>query len=218
MLTSTNEHESPKSPTGPSQAYRPEGVATNRRHEVAQGRVRCAPLHAVQGHPGRILQLERGVANERFVQQGQSALLAEVTGGAGMNGTTELGERSRMEGSTVPCFKRHWPDPTVEMLNSAEFEAVWQCIKNWDINVPDAYSGYCGATGNHVRSILDSLNRHASDGWQPIESAPKDGTNILVSDGTLVTVARNVDIFWSIFGLEMKQNITHWMALPEPPK
>ena len=50
-----------------------------------------------------------------------------------------------------------WPDPTPEMLESPEFEAIWQCIKRWDINVPDAYNGYCGATGNHVRAILDAL-------------------------------------------------------------
>jgi len=56
-----------------------------------------------------------------------------------------------------PTVKRPWPDPTPEMLETPEFEAVWQCIKRWDINVPDVYAGYCGATGNHVRAILDAL-------------------------------------------------------------
>lgn len=56
------------------------------------------------------------------------------------------------EAQTIP-----WLDPTPEMLASPEFEAVWQCIKLWDINVPGAYNGYCGATGNHVRAILDAL-------------------------------------------------------------
>jgi hypothetical protein len=51
-----------------------------------------------------------------------------------------------------------WPDPTPEMLADPRFEAVWQAIKSWDINVPDAYGGYCGATGNHVRAILDALD------------------------------------------------------------
>lgn len=51
-----------------------------------------------------------------------------------------------------------WPDPTPEMLKLSEFEAVWKCIKYWDINVPYAYKGYCGATGNHVRAILDALS------------------------------------------------------------
>lgn len=52
-----------------------------------------------------------------------------------------------------------WPDPTPEMLDDPRFEAIWQVIKSWDINVPAAYSGYCGATGNHVRAILDALGR-----------------------------------------------------------
>lgn len=56
-----------------------------------------------------------------------------------------------------PSDAIYWPDPTPEMLAMPEFQAVWQCIKSWDINVPGAYGGYCGATGNHVRAILDAL-------------------------------------------------------------
>lgn len=44
-----------------------------------------------------------------------------------------------------------WPDPTEDMLRDELFEAIWQAIKTWDINVPAAYNGYCGATGNHAR-------------------------------------------------------------------
>lgn len=50
-----------------------------------------------------------------------------------------------------------WLDPTSEMLQDPRFEAIWQVIKTWDINVPQAYRGYSGATGNHVRAILDAL-------------------------------------------------------------
>jgi hypothetical protein len=50
-----------------------------------------------------------------------------------------------------------WQDPTPEMLESPEFNAIWERIKHWDINVPGAYAGYMGATGNHVRAILDAL-------------------------------------------------------------
>ena len=50
-----------------------------------------------------------------------------------------------------------WLDPTPEMLEDPDFEKIWQVIKSWDINVPSAYAGYCGATGNHVRAILDAL-------------------------------------------------------------
>lgn len=50
-----------------------------------------------------------------------------------------------------------WPDPLPEDLKKPEFEAIWQTIKTWDINVPEAYCGYCGASGNHVKAILDAL-------------------------------------------------------------
>lgn len=48
-------------------------------------------------------------------------------------------------------------DPTKAETQTPEFEAIWQAIKRWDINVPDQYAGYCGATGNHVMTILDAL-------------------------------------------------------------
>ncbi len=52
----------------------------------------------------------------------------------------------------------NWPDPTPEMLKTPEFEAIWQCIKNWDIEVVSG-DGYSSATGNHVRAILDALSQ-----------------------------------------------------------
>lgn len=53
--------------------------------------------------------------------------------------------------------KVDFPSPTEEMLRDPVFNAIWNCIKDWDINVPGAYSGYCGATGNHVRAIMDAI-------------------------------------------------------------
>lgn len=51
----------------------------------------------------------------------------------------------------------HCSDPTEADLETEEFNKVWECIKTWDINVPEAYEGYCGATGNHVIAILIAL-------------------------------------------------------------
>lgn len=39
------------------------------------------------------------------------------------------------------------------------FNAIWKVIKTWDVNVKDAYEGYCGANGSHVQMILDSINK-----------------------------------------------------------
>jgi hypothetical protein len=61
--------------------------------------------------------------------------------------------------STIPEPTIEWPDPTPEMLQKPEFEVIWNCIKTWDINVPEVDGHlYSGATGNHVRAILDALD------------------------------------------------------------
>jgi hypothetical protein len=54
-------------------------------------------------------------------------------------------------------FDPSWADPEPGMYDDPRAEAIWQAIKRWDINVPGAYRGYCGATGNHVKAILDAL-------------------------------------------------------------
>ena len=51
------------------------------------------------------------------------------------------------------------PNPTEEDLNSPAFEAIWNVIKTWDVNVPEYYVGYCGANGSHVMLILNALNQ-----------------------------------------------------------
>jgi hypothetical protein len=45
-------------------------------------------------------------------------------------------------------------------LNDPRFETIWNVIKSWDIAVPEYYSGYTGAMGNHVQLILDAINAH----------------------------------------------------------
>lgn len=49
-------------------------------------------------------------------------------------------------------------DPLPNETETSTFNAIWECIKTWDINVPEKYEGYTGATGNHVCAIIDALN------------------------------------------------------------
>lgn len=49
------------------------------------------------------------------------------------------------------------PSPTEEQLKSPLFQDIWEVIKDWDINVPEYYDGYCGATGSHVALIMNHL-------------------------------------------------------------
>ena len=54
----------------------------------------------------------------------------------------------------------HYGDPVLspEFLTDPVFNAIWNEIKSWDINVPEEYEGYCGATGNHVSAIFRAIH------------------------------------------------------------
>jgi hypothetical protein len=52
-----------------------------------------------------------------------------------------------------------WPSPTPAELQDPRFQAIWDVIRRWDVNVPGVYAGYMGATGNHAAAILHSLQR-----------------------------------------------------------
>jgi len=59
--------------------------------------------------------------------------------------------------------------------------------------------------------------------WQPIETAPKNGTRVLVTNGIDVQIEfkDNDDEMWSGWqtGTRLYSVVpTHWMPLPEPPK
>jgi hypothetical protein len=63
--------------------------------------------------------------------------------------------------------------------------------------------------------------------WQPIETAPRDGTEFLGSgwNGGIVGGKRHYGIVHCAFGEfcgddedERFSYLTHWMPLPEPPK
>ena len=53
--------------------------------------------------------------------------------------------------------KKTLPNPSTKELNSEEFNAIWDVIKDWDINVPGYYNGYASGNVSHVKLILDSL-------------------------------------------------------------
>ena len=55
--------------------------------------------------------------------------------------------------------------------------------------------------------------------WQPMETAPKDDTDVLVLCGDDILVGSFCGTMWWIEQTSYeKRDPTHWMPLPEPPK
>jgi hypothetical protein len=124
-------------------------VNRGRKHwEASQEALRAAE----RAHADEIADMMRELEStaELACQQGRDALKEQHR--------AEAAERARDEQQVRDESKKMaWPDPTEEMLASPQFNAIWRCIRYWDISVPYAYDGYSGATGNHVRAILEAL-------------------------------------------------------------
>jgi hypothetical protein len=112
-------------------------------------------------------------------------------------------------------------------------KALWPSEGDTDA-VIHAEPTVCGLTdfslGNWDETVLAAWNRRAtpeapSDAWQPIETAPKDGTWILgwaQSDSTPYRVSwgrnHNGSMTWCTSSFSFVGGyITHWMPLPAPP-
>lgn len=74
-----------------------------------------------------------------------------------------------------------------------------------------------------TRSDVDSLSaERKGQGWMPIDSAPKDGSEFLTSNANQGRVKQLVSWnrihgFWQSKGESIHLQATHWMPIPEPP-
>jgi hypothetical protein len=64
-----------------------------------------------------------------------------------------LDEFSEHTGKSFPSM----PNPSLDNLKDPLFNAIWETIKTWDINVPLYYNGYCSANGSHAKLIFDAI-------------------------------------------------------------
>jgi len=51
------------------------------------------------------------------------------------------------------------PQPDEQMMLSLLFTAIYDTIKDWDVNVPQYYTGYMHATGSHAALIYNAVVR-----------------------------------------------------------
>ncbi len=76
-----------------------------------------------------------------------------------------------------------------------------------------------------IKDQFDRLRNERQ--WQPMETAPKDGTVIVVGHArqsnfpVKIVFFNKIHKYWSHYGsaeLGLERNATHWMPLPEAPK
>lgn len=60
-------------------------------------------------------------------------------------------------------FKQEMPNPSPADLEHNLFDALYQAIKTWDVEVPEFHDGYCAANGSHVKLILNGLDEATKD-------------------------------------------------------
>lgn len=136
------------------------------------------------------------------------ALLDKATPGEwevvpGDDWTTDIGTP---EGEYEDGRKRHW---NVASVNRRRDE--------WEAN-----RALIAAAVNYLRAHRERLLKAEAMEWQPVETAPKDGTRILASDpewnAGVVVVARWWDGAFHVGDLPGDEIYPrHWMPLPPPP-
>jgi len=94
-------------------------------------------------------------------------------------------------GATGEDERAPMPNPSLADLDDPVFEAIWQTIKAWDVNVPAYYVGYCGANGSHAKLILDAVraapNSSGGDALSETVTILPDGSAFAVASFPLPT-------------------------------
>lgn len=110
------------------------------------------------------------------------------------------------------------------------------CHGTMEYHEDDYNNGYlCPECEGWVMPCLKNLEAHANkavpDGWQDISTAPKDGTEVILSKWSGSYATPETSFCWAINGyfkdgywyskdpiIGKLAEPTHWMPLPQPPK
>ena len=93
----------------------------------------------------------------------------------------------------------------------SEHREVWvSCVREYP---RPPFEGTRDAATKYVRADIAGVD------WQPIETAPKDGTPVLLYGAELVhPVVRPWTARQGTWNGVRPEHVTHWMPVPEPPK
>src|SRR5690606_36923841 len=95
-----------------------------------------------------------------------------------------------------------------------------------DITVDDPKAAAWDAMRAYRAMLSAAPTPPVDDGWQPIETAPRDGTDVLLWDGEEIFVGYWSDSIWVSPGAWVKEEHrsdtvtylpTHWQPLPAAP-
>jgi hypothetical protein len=129
-------------------------------------------------------------------------------------------------------FQRTLPDPPCPLCGSSsapretqEDELCRECHGNGVVKIHHGVS-VCPRCRGRCWEPASPLGPSAGEGWQPIETAPKDGTTVLLFDPANEEIERGVDVGFFHGGVfewlwsrdACNGNPTHWMPLPAPPQ
>lgn len=121
------------------------------------------------------------------------------------------------------------PPPAGEQSPRERLRAALDAMR---VRVDEHGVGYDDVAGELAKALraaheLLAEPEPARDAWQPIETAPKDGTNVLLSEpwqdvtiGWFSQRGRGWCAFYNGFEDNVDENCkpTHWMPLPEAPR
>jgi len=91
-------------------------------------------------------------------------------------------------------------------------------------DIDDLHAAWSAFTLGNFSAIRAALQQAAEMQWQPIETAPRDGTEILSHGGILYWRNDACGGGWyTITGINypgrcVAWEVTHWMPLPKPPE
>tara|TARA_R110000851_G_scaffold332934_1_gene510489 strand:- start:802 stop:1137 length:336 start_codon:yes stop_codon:yes gene_type:complete len=108
----------------------------------------------------------------------------------------------------------------MKLTNEQIEEAIDVLDNSMTINIPSREFS-CGRVVRALDSAIKALEMAKSDGWQPIENAPKDGALFLIPYvPTGVSVAKYLtdEQFLMVESDTIMHNPTKWMPMPLPQK